>query len=67
MIQKGDKILFEATVIETRDAGNIVLQVGDRHFTASADAIERARFVSMPSIAPKPKSKPKGPAKRGRR
>ena len=64
MIQKGDKVLFEATVLETRDSGNIVLQVGERHFTASADAIERARFVgggpvpkSPTPAAPKPKRK----------
>lgn len=63
MIQKGDKILFEATVVETRDAGNIVLQVGDRHFTASADAIERARYMAQPST-PSAKGKGKGGKRR---
>ena len=60
MIQKGDKILFEAMVVETRDRGNIVLQVGDRHFTASVDAIERARYLAAsPPAAPKAKGKGK--------
>ena len=57
MIQKGDKILFEATIVETRDRGNIVLQVGERHFTASADAIERARAGAKPAAAKKAKAK----------
>ena len=60
MIQKGDKILFEATVADNRDSGNIVLQVGDRHFTASADAIERARYLAPQAPkAPSPKAKGK--------
>lgn len=59
MIQKGDKILFEATVLETRDTGNIVLSVGDRHFTASADAIERARYVGGSSATPAREAAPK--------
>ena len=64
MIQKGDKILFEATVVDNRDSGNIVLQVGDRHFTASADGIERARFLAAP---PPAASAPKGKGKRGKK
>ena len=60
-IQKGDKVLFEATVVDPRDKGNVVLQVGDRYFTASVDAIEQARYLG--ATAAPPKARPKGKRK----
>lgn len=62
----GDKVLFEAVVVDCHDLNNIVLKVGSRHYTAAQAEIDAARY-SAPIPPPAARKRPAPVPKRGKK